>query len=144
MMYNDKSHEGRAHCTRCKLRIFLGGYHTGDWRLVQLLQMHAPRLCSTDSIFGEQHIAQLLNAQKAFFSAETGNALTTVLAGLALTMTTFPKTSLLPAFVAGFKRVLIMHSPGSTNLPAFFTSFAHTAFFSSVLSESAWARAPPM
>merc|ERR1719476_358608 len=86
--------------------------------------------------------------QKAFFNAETGNAFTTVLAGLALTMTTFPKTSLLPAFVAGFKRVLIMHKPGSTNLPALFTccvpisaklftAFAQTAFFKSVLSESA-------
>merc|ERR1719336_451154 len=62
--------------------------------------------------------------------------------------TTFPKTSLLPAFVAGFNRVLIMHKPGSTNLPALFTccvpisaklftAFAHIAFFSSVLSESA-------
>merc|ERR550525_1642658 len=87
-------------------------------------------------------------AQKAFFNADTGNAFTTVLAGLAFTMTTLPKTSLLPALVAGFKRVLIMHKPGSTNLPALFTccvpisaklftAFAHTAFFSSVLSESA-------
>merc|ERR1712099_109779 len=86
--------------------------------------------------------------QMLFFKAETGNAFTTVLAGLALTITTFPKTSLLPALVAGFKRVLIMHKPGSTNLPTFFTccapiaaklftAFAHTAFFKSVLSESA-------
>merc|ERR1711890_89095 len=95
-MYNDRAHEGRAHYTRCKLRIFPP--RTSYWRS-----------------------AHSATAQKAFFNAETGNAFTTVLAGLALTMTTFPKTSLLPAFVAGFKRVLIMHRPGSTNLPALFT-----------------------
>merc|ERR1719510_24647 len=91
--------------------------------------------------------------QKAFFNAETGNALTTVRAGLALTMTTFPKTSLFPAFVAGFKRVLIMQRPGTTNFPALlvccvpisaklFTTFVHSDFFISVLSESACAKAP--
>merc|ERR550525_2095124 len=62
--------------------------------------------------------------QNCFFKIETGKALTTVLAGLTLTMTTLPKTSLLPAFVAGFKRVLTMHKPGTTNFPARFTSFA--------------------
>merc|ERR1712232_851162 len=93
-------------------------------------------------------LAHSAAAQKAFFNADTGKAFTTVLAGLALTMTTFPKTSLLPAFVAGFRRVLIMHRPGSTNLPALFTccvpisaklftAFAHTAFLRPVLSESA-------
>merc|ERR550525_1925478 len=91
--------------------------------------------------------------QNCFFKIETGKALTTGLAGLALTMTTLPKTSLLPAFVAGFKRVLTMHKPGTTNFPARFTSFAaisarlliafvHSDFLISVASESAWARAP--
>merc|ERR550525_1544480 len=83
--------------------------------------------------------------QNCFFKIETGKALTTVLAGLALTMTTLPTTSLLPAFVAGFKRVLTMHTPGTTNFPARFTSFAaisaklfiafvHSDFFISVAS----------
>merc|ERR1719336_1203495 len=36
-------------------------------------------------------------------------------------------TSLLPAFVAGFMRVLIMARPGMVNLPDFFTSLVATA-----------------
>merc|ERR1719347_238532 len=61
-----------------------------------------------------------------FLRAATGNALTMVRAGLALTMTTFPNTSRLPAFVAGFRRVLTMHTPGMVNLP-FLTSWAATS-----------------
>merc|ERR1719263_2223158 len=49
-----------------------------------------------------------------------------VLAGFAFTTTVFPNISLLPALVAGFKRVLIMQSPGIVNLPFFFTSLAAT------------------
>merc|ERR1719221_2138645 len=60
--------------------------------------------------------------QMDLFSAATAYALTIVLAGLAFTMTTLPNTSRLPAFVAGFIRVLIMQSPGMVTLPAFFTS----------------------
>eukprot|EP00445_Apocalathium_hangoei_P044129 CAMPEP_0203980338 /NCGR_PEP_ID=MMETSP0360-20130528/1371_1 /ASSEMBLY_ACC=CAM_ASM_000342 /TAXON_ID=268821 /ORGANISM="Scrippsiella Hangoei, Strain SHTV-5" /LENGTH=38 /DNA_ID= /DNA_START= /DNA_END= /DNA_ORIENTATION= len=37
-----------------------------------------------------------------------GKALTMVLAGLALTTQTLPNISRLPAFVAGFRRVLTM------------------------------------
>merc|ERR1712032_237682 len=59
-------------------------------------------------------------AQTDFFSAATAKALTMVLAGLAMTI--FPKISLLPALVAGFMRVLIMHKPGIVHFPAFFTS----------------------
>merc|ERR1712110_119322 len=66
-------------------------------------------------------------AQMLFFSADTQKALTTVQAGFAFTMTTFPKTSLLPAFVAGFLRVFIMQRPGMVNLPALFTSLVATA-----------------
>merc|ERR1719476_188528 len=92
-------------------------------------------------------------AQKAFFNADTGKAFTTVLAGLALTMTTLPKISFFPAFVAGFKRVLIMHMPGITNLPALFNccvaicanrsvALEQSAFFISVPSDNACKRAP--
>merc|ERR1712187_1030784 len=59
--------------------------------------------------------------------AATGNALTIVLAGFALTVTSLPKAILLPALVAGLWRVLIMQTPGITNLPAFFTSAAAKA-----------------
>merc|ERR1719266_197842 len=65
--------------------------------------------------------------QNCFFNAATGNAFTTVLAGFAFTMTTLPKTSLLPALVAGLRRVLIMHSPGTTNLPTPFTCAVATS-----------------
>merc|ERR1712054_88098 len=63
--------------------------------------------------------------QMAFFNAAAGKAFTIFLAGFALTTTTFPKTSLFPAFVAGFMRVLILHSPGTVKMPLLFTSFAH-------------------
>ena len=56
------------------------------------------------------------------FKAETGNAFTTFLAGFALTITTLPKTSLFPAFVAGFILVLILHTPGMGNIPVLFTT----------------------
>merc|ERR1719379_2113970 len=73
---------------------------------------------------------QLLS-QMLFLIAETGKALTTVFAGFALTMTSFPNAILLPAFVAGFTRVLILNKPGSVNLPIDFTcSVAMPARFS--------------
>merc|ERR1719476_589874 len=88
------------------------------------------------------------NAQNCFFNTETGKALTTVRAGLALTIRISPKISLLPAFVAGLWRVLIMHKPGTVNLPTLFTCFAqisaklsttvmHSFLLISVASESA-------
>merc|ERR1719229_1867411 len=92
-------------------------------------------------------------AQTAFFSAATGKAFTMVLAGFAFTITTLPKISLLPALVAGFTRVLIMHTPGIVHFPALFTSrvatlarlsriFDTSDFFSSVASANSCARAP--
>eukprot|EP00438_Fugacium_kawagutii_P008599 Skav200248 [mRNA] locus=scaffold3488:41995:42378:- [translate_table: standard] len=60
--------------------------------------------------------------QKFCFNAATGNAFTTVFAGWAFTMTSWPNIIFLPAFRAGFCLVLIMQSPGRTNLPDFFTS----------------------
>merc|ERR1719382_462289 len=51
-----------------------------------------------------------------------GNAFTIFLAGFAFTITTLPKISLLPAFVAGFVLVLRRHKPGRAKTPLFFTS----------------------
>merc|ERR1739836_273684 len=78
--------------------------------------------------------------QNAFFNAATANAFTTVFAGFALTTTSFPKISRLPARVAGFLRVFTMHTPGIVNLAAFLSSvvaipprlaitFEHSDFF---------------
>merc|ERR1719277_1297222 len=60
------------------------------------------------------------SAQTDFFSAAKAKAFTMVLAGFAFTITILPKISLLPALVAGFRRVLIMHRPGIVHLPVFF------------------------
>merc|ERR1719411_2300396 len=91
--------------------------------------------------------------QIALLSAATGNALTTVLAGFALTTTSWPNIILLAAFVAGFLLVLILARPGMVNTPDFFTSavpisanepksFVTTLFFSSALVARASAMAP--
>merc|ERR1712151_547024 len=61
-------------------------------------------------------------SQTLFFKAETGKALTIVLAGLALTSHILPKISFLQAFVAGLTRVLTMTRPGKVNLPVVVTS----------------------
>merc|ERR1719229_1493876 len=60
--------------------------------------------------------------QNSLLMATAGNALTTVFAGFALTTTTLPNISLLPALVAGFFRVFSIAMPGMTNLAFFFTS----------------------
>merc|ERR1719171_2193323 len=94
-----------------------------------------------------------LPAQMLFFSAAAGKAFTIFRAGFAFTITTLPKTSLLPAFVAGFVRVFNLHKPGRENTPVFPTSvvaisaklsmnFAHTDFLSSHEVASASAIAP--
>merc|ERR1740138_1425851 len=96
---------------------------------------------------------QAATAQTLALRAATGKALTTFFAGLAFTMTTLPKTSLLPAFVAGFILVLILHKPGRVKMPDLTTSFvamshrlpisfAHTVFLSSLSVASASASAP--
>merc|ERR1740127_237797 len=96
-----------------------------------------------------------IRTQKFFFNAATANAFTTVLAGLAFTIITLPKTSLLPALVAGFWRVLIMHKPGKTNFPALFTSlvamaarlsmiFAASAFLISIPDATSASARPPL
>merc|ERR1712186_307039 len=104
------------------------------------------------------HVQQVLSSyfcslHTLFLSAETGKAFTTFLAGFAFTMTTFPKTSLFPALVAGLTRVLILHTPGIVNTPVLFTSCVaisarlfricpHTLFFVSVEVDRASAIAP--
>merc|ERR1719436_1954547 len=92
-------------------------------------------------------------AQMLSLRAFTGYAFTTFRAGLAFTITTLPKTSRLPAFVAGFVRVLILHRPGTVKIPVFDTSceaisarlpmaFMQTDFFNSHSVAKASAMAP--
>merc|ERR1711948_187145 len=69
--------------------------------------------------------------QNSSLRAFAGKALTMVLAGFAFTMTTLPKISRFPDFVAFFWRVLIITTPGITNLPFFFASVV--AMLASVL-----------
>merc|ERR1712190_70271 len=88
-----------------------------------------------------------------FLRAATGEAFTIFRAGLAFTITTLPKTSLLPALVAGFTLVFSLHRPGRANTPVdptsfvatsakLLMSFAHTDFFNSHSVASASAIAP--
>merc|ERR1719159_166980 len=83
-----------------------------------------------------------ITAQMLSLRAFTGYAFTTFRAGLAFTITTLPKTSRFPAFVAGFVRVLILQRPGTVKMPDLDTSweaisaklpmtFMHTDFFNS-------------
>merc|ERR1719265_1891878 len=75
--------------------------------------------------------------QMDFLSADTGNAFTTVFAGLAATTTSLPNINLFPALVAGFFLVLIMTKPGMTNLPTLLTCFAPiSARASTILEQS--------
>merc|ERR1711935_806395 len=62
------------------------------------------------------------DSQNSSLIAFAGKALTMVLAGIAFTMTTWPNISRFPALVAFFWRVLIITTPGITNLPFFFAS----------------------
>merc|ERR1719321_1268231 len=50
-----------------------------------------------------------------------------VLAAFAFTFTSLPKTLRMPAFVAGFTRVLMRQRPGTVKMPFFFTSVAAMA-----------------
>merc|ERR1719230_602183 len=56
------------------------------------------------------------------FKAFTAKHFTTVCAALAFTFTSLPKAMRLPALRAGLCRVLIMQTPGITNLPVFLVS----------------------
>merc|ERR1719330_1240529 len=63
-----------------------------------------------------EHLRRVV-AQMLFFNAATQYAFTII---------TFPKTSFLPAFVAGLFLIFSMHKPGMVNLPEPFTSFVAT------------------
>merc|ERR1719446_1842440 len=121
----------------------------------------APELAAarlTSSADCPQEVVQLgasrpAPVQTLALRAATGKAFTIFFAGLAFTITTLPKTSLLPAFVAGFILVLILHKPGRVKIPVLDTSFvamsarlpmsfAHTDFLSSLSVASASASAP--
>merc|ERR1712007_280980 len=101
----------------------------------------------------QQRAFRPATVQTLALRAATGKAFTIFFAGLAFTMTVLPKTSLLPAFVAGFILVLILHKPGRVKMPVLVTSFvamsarlpmifAHTDFLSSLSVASASASAP--
>merc|ERR1719359_1235994 len=94
---------------------------TRSFRPEPCLALHCQ---SRDGLTEDQQTASTRAPQMLFFRAATGNAFTTVRAGFAFTITTLPKTSLLPALVAGFVRVLIMQKPGKVNLPLDLTSLA--------------------
>merc|ERR1712039_687050 len=79
-------------------------------------------LCRLPTEASQQGPSRTATIQTAFFRAATGKAFTTFFAGLAFTITTLPKISFLPAFVAGFVLVLRRHRPGRANPPVFFTS----------------------
>merc|ERR1719238_1873242 len=111
-------------------------------RAPALAAAHPPSSADCPREAGQQGASQAATAQTLALRAATGKALTTFFAGLAFTMTTLPKTSLLPAFVAGFILVLILHKPGRVKMPVLATSFvamsarlpmifAHTDFLSS-------------
>merc|ERR1719182_903027 len=61
------------------------------------------------------------------FRAFTAKHFTTVCAAFAFTFTSLPNAMRLPAFLAGLCLVLIMQTPGMTNLPVPFTSFIATS-----------------
>merc|ERR1719443_1986911 len=94
-----------------------------------------------------------MSTQICALSAATGFALTTVLAGFALTFISWPKAILTPALVAGFTRVLILQRPGMVKMPVFLISVVasvaklsrrpeHTFVFISCCSASVLTRAP--
>merc|ERR1712050_61641 len=80
-------------------------------------------LCRLPTEASQQGPSRTTTVQTACLRAATGKAFTTFFAGLAFTMTTLPKISFLPAFVAGFIRVLILHKPGSVPMLFLTTSF---------------------
>merc|ERR1740116_16273 len=88
--------------------------------MLQGLRARASSYSRGDSSTVEAH--RMPVPQTPFFRAATGKALTIVRAGLAFTIVILPKTSRLPALVAGLTRVLIRQRPGRLKTPAFLTS----------------------
>merc|ERR1712186_166803 len=91
---------------------------------LKIIPLEFPRAMTSRS--GRTCTMATIFSQMLFFNAATGYALTICLAGLALTTTTLPKISLLPALVAGFVRIYNRAKPGTAKTPVFFTSFAAT------------------
>merc|ERR1719492_241209 len=94
-----------------------------------------------------------LQSQTLFLRALTGNAFTTVFAAAALTTTSFPNITFLPALRAGFTLVFNVTRPGMVNLPVPTVSLAPTSaresnildttlFFISIAVATASARPP--
>merc|ERR1719473_1196535 len=65
-----------------------------------------------------------------------------VFAGFAFTLVSLPNMILTPAFVAGFKRVLIRHTPGTVKTPDALTSFVAMATMLLMTSEQAFCFKP--
>merc|ERR1719263_1094974 len=84
-------------------------------------------MCCTISNAGDQKTERRTPHFTLFFSAATAKALTTVLAGFALTLISLPKAKRLPALVAGLCLVLIMQTPGMVNLPFLTSLLARSA-----------------
>merc|ERR1712050_290081 len=105
------------------------------------------------SPIAEIMLAPLAPCSDALLQGGSRESLHDLPRGLAFTITTLPKTSLLPAFVAGFVRTFNLHKPGRENRPILPTSFVailaklprafeHTDFFSPHEVASASAIAP--
>merc|ERR1719473_594247 len=65
-----------------------------------------------------------------------------VFAGFAFTLVSLPNMILTPAFVAGFKRVLMRHTPGTVKTPDALTSFVAMATMLLMTSEQAFCFKP--
>merc|ERR1719181_1213077 len=91
----------------------------------------SPSIAPCDShggqIWKDGKCSRIALLQICFFSADAGKAFTTVFAGFAATLTSLPNITLVPAFVAGFTRVLMRKRFGTVKIPFFFTSAAAMA-----------------
>merc|ERR1711972_506893 len=85
---------------------------------------HLPRGTPTDSkLYASGTHLPTTAAQTLSLRALAGKAFTIFRAGFAFTITTLPKTSRLPAFVAGFVLVFNRKRPGNMKTPVLATSF---------------------
>merc|ERR1719436_2209369 len=112
-----------------------------------------PRGTPTEGKMGFRRAPPPQTPQRLSLMALTGNAFTTLRAGLAFTTQILPKISRLPALVAGFVLVLSLQRPGNIKTPVLTTSLVansaklpmrpeHTDFFNSHEVAKASAMAP--
>merc|ERR1711941_170232 len=102
----------------------LGRYRPALARLCGIVPAYPPTpQYSHGRQAGLQACASAMAAQMLSLSALTGKAFTILREGFAFTMTTLPKISRLPAFVAGLVRVFNLQIPGMVNTPVFLVSF---------------------